>query len=669
MPSDKNRRFFENRMDPYGYGDEERSGDEEDKQPNFLNNGRTEMSKKYGIGAKLLSKMGYVAGQGLGKDGSGIAYPIQAEQRPMPSVGLGMMSSLGDKYNEGYDSSDDEEQAPRSHDVAFEKSDVKVMPKDNKVQDRRHQTQLNRILSDLQSKLNLKISPGFLERISSASFDQKVELERLATSLLNGQERITTIDDRIKILEAEVAELDDEGGLLYDIDESLKKNSTILDKAACIMGLSDTDLVDSLLANTLRREYLLQDDIVVPTSENLDQLVELAEILRYQMDTSSTQLNRIQSTIYKLIFKRFLTFWEGFTVNKEQTNMMISLMLDFEPLLKFISCFDYVLETFIYPKLIRALASWNITGNDEFPPRVWVFDFLVITKLQTRNKLEELAIEKLSDYCDSWYHRDSEVIRRADLLFMQELLGKKYHEVVDSKLLPKFLDQLWEKHFDPLAELEDWESASTEEGSIYYSRMLKRYQHYFSDEVYNTLIAAMFNEYNKVLYQWLIYSKQEDVPKAKHWFFWQINAMFRDATPIEIELKEIRKTMVFLDDSAHQPIHDESFNLFRRLRLELKEPTETAKTGTYTVQNIPMRKVVPHFKDVVEDFCAENAYVLQKLQGQYTQLPYGVHKDTLAPVFKISRGNSSVDIAMKDDILWVRNDKDSFVPTYLYELK
>lgn len=344
MSSERNRRFFENRMDPYGYSDEESSGHEEDKQPNFLYDGGTEMSKKYGIGAKLLSKMGYVAGQGLGKDGSGIAHPIQAEQRPMPSVGLGMMSSLGDKYNEGYDSSDDEEQAPRSQDVAFEKSDVKVMPKDNKVQDRRHQTQLNRILSDLQSNLALKISPGFLERISSASFDRKVELERLANSLLNGQERITTIDDRIKILEAEVAELDDEGVLLYDIDESLKKSSTILDKAACIMGLSDTDLVDSLLANTLRREYSMQDDIVVPTSENLDQLVELAEILRYQMDTSSTQLNRTQSTIYKLIFKRFVKFWEGFTVNKEQTNMMISLMLDFEPLLKFISCFDYVLK-------------------------------------------------------------------------------------------------------------------------------------------------------------------------------------------------------------------------------------------------------------------------------------------------------------------------------------
>lgn len=42
----------------------------------------------YGLGAKLLGKMGYVAGKGLGSDGSGIAEPIQQKLRPQ-GVGLG----------------------------------------------------------------------------------------------------------------------------------------------------------------------------------------------------------------------------------------------------------------------------------------------------------------------------------------------------------------------------------------------------------------------------------------------------------------------------------------------------------------------------------------------------------------------------------------------------
>ena len=42
-----------------------------------------------GIGAKLLAKMGYVPGQGLGRDGGGIARPVEAVQRPK-GAGLGV---------------------------------------------------------------------------------------------------------------------------------------------------------------------------------------------------------------------------------------------------------------------------------------------------------------------------------------------------------------------------------------------------------------------------------------------------------------------------------------------------------------------------------------------------------------------------------------------------
>lgn len=43
-----------------------------------------------GFGSKMMAKMGYVDGGGLGNDGSGIAEPIEAIQRPK-SLGLGAM--------------------------------------------------------------------------------------------------------------------------------------------------------------------------------------------------------------------------------------------------------------------------------------------------------------------------------------------------------------------------------------------------------------------------------------------------------------------------------------------------------------------------------------------------------------------------------------------------
>lgn len=42
-----------------------------------------------GFGSKMMAKMGYVEGEGLGKEGKGIASPIEAIQRPK-SLGLGM---------------------------------------------------------------------------------------------------------------------------------------------------------------------------------------------------------------------------------------------------------------------------------------------------------------------------------------------------------------------------------------------------------------------------------------------------------------------------------------------------------------------------------------------------------------------------------------------------
>ena len=42
-----------------------------------------------GFGSKMMAKMGYVEGEGLGKDGKGMSRPIQVIQRPK-SLGLGM---------------------------------------------------------------------------------------------------------------------------------------------------------------------------------------------------------------------------------------------------------------------------------------------------------------------------------------------------------------------------------------------------------------------------------------------------------------------------------------------------------------------------------------------------------------------------------------------------
>lgn len=666
-----------NRKDPYGYdsedGDSSDGGSDMsvngDKAGSRVSKGGSQLHRKYGIGAKLLSKMGYVEGQGLGKDGSGIANPIQVKPRSNPSVGLGTLSGRRGRKDEVNDSSD-EEQALRAHNVlAFSRGATESLSDDKLKAEYGRRRTLKQRISEIEAKLSLEIPSGLLDKVESASLSEIEELEAIATAALNNYGDSAGLDHRIKALELEITALAGEERQLLEIGEDMK-NETILTVASRILSLSDSELVDKLISQLLRQRFATSDSLEAARTRSLDeQLLDLVEMLQYQMEAATSQLNRTQTEIHKIMIGWFLQQWQDFTLDKQQTGPMIFMLLDFEPVMKFINCLEYVKDRYIYPKLLDALQSWNIADPGQFSPRLWFFDFFVIVDQSTRAKFEKIVETKVVEYFDSWYHRDSSLISRPDLIFIQELLGERYYEVMRDKFLPRFIEQLWDKHFDPLMELEDWGASFVEEGSIYYVRKLLEYRYYFDKTVFDMLLKAVFNEYNKIIYQWLLYSPKKDIPKAKYWFLSIVNDIFQDSAPLDPELAQIRMTLTFFNRSTVKPIHDESFDLAKELNILQKASNDGGKDAPYTVQNIPMRKVSATFKNVVEDFCAENGYLMEKLQGQYAQLPDGDHGDTLVPLFKLSRRDTTYNLAINRDILWVEKEKGVFEPTYLYELK
>lgn len=662
-------------LDPYGYDSEDEDTIYDQSAASkravtavpLASKGSSKLDKKYGIGAKLLSKMGYVEGQGLGKNGSGIANPIQVTPRANASVGLGMLSQKRAKQHEAIGSSD-EEQGPRSHNpVAFNKTATETLSEDKDKLEQRHRRALKQRFSELQCELRLSLSPELLDNIDTASLDEIKDLENLTEKLLKNQKSCNSLEHRIRTLELETTSLKDEATQLAEINKDMAAEGThsLLDGASKILSLSDRELVDKFISQLLRRWF----STVASSNAAYEELLELVEVLQYQMDAATSQLNRSQTQIHKIIFDWYSSRWQEFTVDKEHTSLVILTLLDLEPVLKFIGCFEYVLEKFIYPRLLNALETWEIVHSGEFPPRLWIFDFMVVVNQSMREKFEDIVADKLTVYFDTWYHRDSPLISRPDLIFIQELLGQRYVRIIRDKFLPEFIKQLWDKHFDPLMELEDSTAISPDEGSIYYVRTLLTYRHYFDQKVFDTLLKAVFNEYNKILYQWLLYSTPQDGKKAKYWFFYIVNEIFRDSTPLGPELTQIRQTLTFLDSAAHKPMHDESLDLLKDLDIPHKDDMHNDESVRDTVQNIPMRKVSATFKSVVEDFCSDNGFLMEKLQNQYAQLPYGLNGDSLVPLFRLSRGNTSHYVAMNDDILWLEKGKGKFIPTYLYELK
>lgn len=617
------------------------------------------MTKKYGIGAKLLSKMGYKQGQGLGKHGSGIASPIEPERRFTRNAGLGSLSAaMGTEESES-DTDTDEEILARnlSGTVLFQKTATELLDKTVSEDER----EFKELLKKLQIQCQVDLPQ---EKLKDLYPTNKAELEDLVRELLEVQTNLEVIKSRISPVETEMLDVDDEMKVLKEIElhhNDLDTESFNL-KSELILSIKDDDLVDQLFADMLQKTLsspLWQWDPLAESDRVISHLLKLLGMLKYRMDDASTSMNRTQTTIFHLVIEKLVLYCKNFALKKENISTLITLILDFKPLLKFTNCEDYILKKYITPKLIDAINIWDICGSDLFPPRMWYYDFSVIIDQATRNRIEEITEAKFINYCQLWHHRNSPVIRPADLIFIQEVLGhERYHHIVRGKFLTEFVGQLWDNYFDPLIELED---SSVEDASFYYYKRLREYRRFFHPNDYKILIGAVFNELNKILYQWLLYADDEDLAGARWWFNGFIDKIFAVEDPIEVELAEICRTLSFFDDpnALEHPLHEDTFDLQAALNLSEQEE--------YDIQSIPLRKVEPTLKNVIEDFCEQNGYVLEKTD-KFTQLLHGTKQDVLVPIFRIYNDGSSWNVAIKDDILWLERNKGEFFPAYLYEL-
>lgn len=633
------------------------SGDAAIQDDSDENGPNDNLTKKYGIGARLLLKMGYKKGQGLGRDGSGIAEPIEPEKRPVANAGLGSMSAAinDEEESESDVSSSDDDMTQSLHTkghntVDFQKTSI-TFPSEVVLQ-------LEELAKSLQIRCNINL-PVNINQIDEVS---RNELKKLGDELLDVQEQLDAVERRIPLVEPELSAMEKKEEQLKNMANC--EPDAFATKANLILHDFDEDLVDILFADLLHstfKNFWSDWDPLDGSNVVLKQLQPFISELESHIELSDINYNRTQTVIYHNIIEKLIPFWQGFDLTKDKINLIIHLVLDYQSIFKLMNCEKYLFEKYISVKLIKALEKWDISGNDdELPPSVWYFDLSFLILYETLQKLEEIIESKLYAYCDKWHHRGSPVIRKSDLLVIQELLGEeKFVDIIRTNFLPKFINQLWDKYFDPVLELED---PSLDDGSFYYYQKLHEYRLFFNANDFKTLVSAAFNELNKILYQWLLYADDQDLVGARWWFNSFINKMFAQDDPIEVELNEIRRSLRFFQDSNAliNPIHNDRLDLREELNLE-------GHSNKYNVQNIPLTKVIPTFKDVLEDYCEQNGFVLEKT-NYYAQLPQFSKQDVLVPIFKVHTGSRIHNVALKDDILWVEKGKGSFVPAYLYEL-
>lgn len=746
---------------------------------NSNNNDDDEMIKKYGVGAKLLSRMGYKIGHGLGSEGKGISKPIEAFKRPHGKAGLGMLSDLSNyqdddlEYDNDYSSSSsssfsssiisetsipfNENRVSNTLTSLYEKSkkNKKSSKKKKIIFNKKGSVTLNNMerlklisrLKDLEINHPSIIIPyTLLDNLKTKtviSRESRIQIVDIVQKLENIEIQLESLSDRIANLNVQHKVLDVSSSILSDIAQHLSVKDPdvfLVQVPECIekiLQIENDDIMDILMSRFLRHLFNIQkncvdDDQEITCNNNNDKtdskfwiltntpfqkyFLPIVDILQYRIDENQflkKKLNRSQTVIFQNVYPSIIELIKSIKLRSTiDFDTLVATLIDYEQLLKYLDCYDYLLENVLMPKIEDIIYDdWEL--NDDSINLNWLLNTLILLPDEKIKDIKEMVKNKFEDHCYHWYYRDS-IISQQNLLIIKQILDSddQFYKIIRKILLPKFV-KLVDKYFDleyDMAHLgnsnytnsDNMEEVQDNFDSIYVFKFIRDHRYIFYPNDYEVFILSFFNLINKFIFDWCFYYKYDQllVQKAEHWFNWLINKVFSGSTkintPSQLEISQIKRSKEFLskftnhshnNDNGHDcygddnnvdtveliPIHDETFNLLDSLESINGETNKNTKHvdcdgEEYKVVSLPIRKVTVTFKEVVEDYCVEKGYILQKLNNRYTDISFNSTNCVLMPIYEVRNGSRYKNIAIKDDILWVEDDKGRYTPTYLHEL-
>ncbi|KAF2706377.1 hypothetical protein K504DRAFT_505324 [Pleomassaria siparia CBS 279.74] len=603
-----------------------------------------------GFGARMLAKMGFVEGQGLGKDGTGISEPIQVRLRTAKAgIGASGESELTQQQKR---------QAKKNAEAkgeVWEDDDVQVRKKRHT--DRKSGASTPRVQYTIQDleKAGLSIPPSFklldmtgAKAVALSGLDLRLQgsnpsyNSRTSADLTSYGNAWTEIANEANDLETQEIRLQQQ---MRELEKEIQAARLSLDATE---GLKQLHTLEDILSYMENKSSILQDEAIIAAIHKPLAAAMSSSDLLHSSETVTTALARIQSmlstnTANTGTAKRRTTPYESLICHLVlpgirtailqwdplQPAAMTLLIRKLQPILP-----NFVLssiESEVQIKVREKLNSMSFKSirrghwNSKEMPSFWVLPLFEV--IQPDKELLLVLRGKLRLLLQLWdvsrgpfpsyglYHK---ALPDLDRLACQVLLPK-LASLIRDQLVINPVDQ----------ELEIIET-------------FFKFENTFKPEVLAEVLAQhFFPQFDSILFQWL--TSSPNYSEISQWYVWW-KSLFSDAIArqpsiqkaFEASLSRINRAL----DGSLEPLEQST---------PTPEPVDTPS------KEPPRPRVVEEmtFKDIVEEWCGDENLLLVPLRE--------AHPTTGSPIYKITAsavGGIGVRVYLRGDVLYAADKKD-----------
>ena len=702
--------------------------------------------------AKMMAKMGYVEGQGLGAAGRGRLAPIESQLRPQ-GAGLGAVKEKTKQAKE------EEKREAAFRGETIEESSEEEKKRRRKLKEKKASDGTSAVGAPRKAKLKYKTAvkmraaaeglevPNVLMSLIDAT-GQDAKLLTSTAGLMSSQAMVPSETESSKIarrarrdLEAftdewtALAERKDffaaqEAHLASEIGENGEEFRNVEDMIDAIQHLQQVNLNDND-----------SDD-----SDRWEAVTGKLESLQKSGTGQSSELQELAVAALHPLLKHAMQEWEPLSSSPEETGGLpylkrLQLILipsrenstalalqdgtsSFVPQSKATTYYETMIYSLWLPPMRSAITNhWDVYQDSDglvdllkawkpvLPPFIWA------------NVIDQLVAKRLSDAVAAWKPRNAQKSHRNSpkpphvwLFPWLQYLDEQHTDPrastgLLSEVKRKFKSVLstWNLSSPVPAGLDEWRTVLQSELSSMLVRNLLprlsahlstnfiidpsdqdltpledvlRWAPFFSlDTMAHLLIAEVFPKWHQTLYVWLTY-EGVNYTDVKNWYSWwkeevlgkALSAGFNELPSIAGEwnkgLETMSEALDLLENGMDVSTHLPAPSLDRVSELSQgPPPISTSTAPKFSGQPPPRTEESITFKDVVEEWCAENGLLLFPLREADLQ--------TGLPLFRITAsasGRGGVVVYLKGDVVWIRggavagSENRTFAPVGLDEM-